>query len=246
MLGTIESTSSWHWAAYGKHPVANDYFRVGGDLPLVQRFSDWVENGYRKLSSQKNVFSNLYSWRFWARGSQKESIACGVLRDSSDRMGRPYPLLIMGTGLLNGWEDHWDLMPFACEASWNQIEYLSAFVVNDLKKFEQEVYRIRPPYPGWPDFEMNRKDLKEIEKQVSFSSDQAELILDLEMHSNHDQMTQANLYHTLIRRQIIASPNAIFMGGTLDRTCLAVFRRPLQTSDFIQLWSVSTKDRIEQ
>jgi type VI secretion system protein VasJ len=104
---------------------------------------------------------------------------------------------------------------------------------------EQEVHHIRPPYPGWPDFEMRRKDLKEIEKQVSFGSDQAELILDLEMNSNHDQLTQVNLYHTLIRNQMKAAPNVIFMGGTLDRTCLAFFRRPLQTSDFVQLWSVS-------
>ena len=231
--------SSWQWSAFGKHPVATDFFRLGEDAPLLKGFSDWVEKGYQALVSRRTPSQGLHAWRFWARGSQKENIACGVVRDSSDRVGRPYPLLIMGTGLLNGWEDHWDLMPFACERTWDQIEYLSAFVANDLKKLEQEVHHIRPPYPGWPDFEMRRKDLKEIEKQVSFGSDQAELILDLEMNSNHDQLTQVNLYHTLIRSQMKAAPNVIFMGGTLDRTCLAFFRRPLQTSDFVQLWSVS-------
>lgn len=229
----------WHWSAFGKHPVASDFFRVGEEAPLHKGFADWVEKGYQALASKKIPLQNLHAWRFWARGSQRESIACGVVRDSSDRVGRPYPLLIMGMGLLNGWEDHWDLMPLACERTWDQIEYLSAFITNDLKKLELEVQRIRPPHPGWSDFEMKRKDLNEIEKQISFRSDQAELLLDLEMNSGHDQLTQMTLYHALIRSQIKSVPNVIFMGGTLERTCIALFRRPLHTSDFVQLWSVS-------
>lgn len=231
--------ASWQWSAFGKHPVATDFFRLGEEAPLLKSFSDWVEKGYQAFVSKKGNAQSLHAWRFWARGSQKGNIACGVVRDSSDRVGRPYPLLIMGTGSLNGWADHWDLLPFACEKTWDQIEYLSAFAVNDLKKMEHEVRYIRPPHPGWSDFETKRKELNEMEKQVSFRSDQTEIILDLRMNSNHDQLTQVNHYHTLIRARIKAAPNVIFMGGPLERTCLALFRRPLQISDFIQLWSVS-------
>jgi len=35
-------------------------------------------------------------------------------------------------------------------------------------------------------------------------------------------------------------PNTIFMGGTMERLFLALFRRPLQTADFVQLWTVSS------
>jgi type VI secretion system protein VasJ len=145
----------------------------------------------------------------------------------------------MGTGLLNGWEDHWDLLPFACERTWNQIEYLAAFAVNDLKKFELEVQQIRPPHPGWPDFEMKRGELKEMESQIPFRPDQPEFLIDLKMNSNRDHLTQVCHYHSLIRSRIKTAPNAIFIGGTLERTWLSLFRRPLQSSDFVQLWSVS-------
>lgn len=238
--------ASWQWSAFGKHPVATDFFRLGEDAPLLKSFSDWVEKGYQALVSKKAPSQDLHAWRFWARGSQKGNIACGVVRDSSDRVGRPYPLLIMGTGLLNGWEDHWDLLPFACERTWDQIEYLSAFVANDLKKLEHEVRHIRPPHPEWPDFEIKQRGLNGIERQVSFNPDQAGVIFDLEMDSHRDHLTQVNHYHSLIRSRIKSAPNVIFIGGTLERSCLALFRRPLQTSDFVRLWSASTNDRVEQ
>lgn len=235
----MRTNSFWQWTLFGKHPVASDFFRLGEEAPLLKGFADWVEKGYQAFVSKKKASQGLHAYQFWARGSQKESIACGVVRDSSDRVGRPYPLLIMGTGLLNGWEDHWDLLPFACEKTWNQIEYLSAFTVNDLKKLELEVHQIRPPHPGWSDFEMKRGDLKETESQIPFSPDQSEFLIDLKMNSNHDHLSQVCHYHSLIRSQVKTAPNAIFIGGTLERTCLLLFRRPLQSSDFVQLWSVS-------
>jgi type VI secretion system protein VasJ len=237
----MRANSSWQWSAFGKHPVASDFFRLGEDAPLLKGFADWVEKGYQALISRRTPAQGLHAWRFWARGSQKENIACGVVRDSSDRVGRPYPFLIIGTGLLNSWEDHWDLMPFACERTWDQIEYLSAFVANDLKKLDQEVHRIRPPQPQWQDFERNRKDLQEGEKRVSLGEDQPELLIEMQINSDHDHLAQASHYHRLIRSRMKMAPNAIFIGGTLDRICLALFRRPLQTSDFVQLWSVSVK-----
>lgn len=258
MLGTIESTSSWHWAAYGKHPVANDYFRVGGDLPLVKRFSDWVENGYHMLSSRKNASSNPCSWRFWARGSQKENIACGVLRDSSDSLGRPYPFLIMGLGPLKNWEEDWDLLPFACERTWGQIEYLSALVANNLKRLEEEIHHIRPPHFEWSELAQKRKDLEDLcsnpntdttasyltnrDKQLSNASDQADFIIPLDPDPVHNQFLQASLWHHLLKDHVKVAPNTIFMGGTLDKTYLAIFRRALTTTDFVQLWSLSSED----
>jgi len=54
------------------------------------------------------------------------ALVCGVVRDSVDRLGRPYPLLVLGTGSLREWESHWDLLPYACLPVWQRIEYLGA------------------------------------------------------------------------------------------------------------------------
>ena len=51
MLGSLKSTPVWKWAAFGKHPVAGDYFNAGPNDPFFQAFSGWVENGYRQVSS---------------------------------------------------------------------------------------------------------------------------------------------------------------------------------------------------
>src|SRR5512145_774650 len=116
MLGWIKSnqSQSWMWAAYGKHPAIKDYFRVGQDFPLLRVFVSWVENGYKQFTPERDT-AMQNSWHFWARGAASDSIVCGLVKDSSDGIGRNYPLLIIGTGPLREWAENWDLLPLACE-----------------------------------------------------------------------------------------------------------------------------------
>ena len=99
MLGT-DITTTWHWSAFGKHPAAADYFRLGYSSPFVDGLTKWVESGYRLLAERSDTPPPFCSWRFWARGFGRESLVLGVVRVSSDSLGRPYPLLIMGSGPL--------------------------------------------------------------------------------------------------------------------------------------------------
>ncbi|MDI6752891.1 MAG: hypothetical protein QME78_00675, partial [Thermodesulfobacteriota bacterium] len=46
--------------------------------------------------------------------------------------------------------------------------------------------------------------------------------------------------HFLLKEQEDSVPNGLFMGGSLEKTCLAGFRRPLIPADFVRLWSVSS------
>lgn len=235
----MKSNSLWQWWAFGKHPVASDFFKLGHEAPLLKGFSEWVEKGYQAILTKRPSCQRLLAWRFWARGIQKGHVACGVVRDSSDRVGRSFPLLVIGTGMLDGWEDHWHLMPFACERTWGQIEYLSAFAVNDLKKLDQEIRQIRPPLPEWSSFEMDRKASKGFEVVNLLNTDRSEGLFDLNMKAEVDPLIQVAHSLDQIRGRTKEAPNAVFIGGTLDRTYLALFRRPLQTADFIQLWSVT-------
>ncbi len=252
----MKTNLSWQWSIYGKHPIAPDFFKLGEETPLFKLFSDWMEKGYQMYLQKGAPTRNLYSWRFWARGSQKEHLVCGVIKDSSDRLGRCFPLLILGAGVLPGWEEHWELLPLACENAWSQIEYFSTFSGSDLKKLGEELRHLRIPHSEWgelakrgrdlTDHWMNSNhlnfDLKEMEENVLRTSDQNRVFLRLITRSSIDQWAQVGFYHLLIKKKINRIPNAIFMGGSGETLFISLFRRPLQVTDFVQLWTISTQE----
>jgi len=249
----IRSKNSWNWGAYGKHPVGKDYFRAGPENPFLQAFSDWIENGFRKLNPEKNANPSICSWRFWARGYKKGSIACGVVRDSSDSIGRPYPLLIMGTGPLKGWEDNWDLLPDMCVGAWSQMEYLSAKRFSDFEQLESEVRLMKSPESKWPKIKakdreaeypslQNRLSLadRDVEEMVARLSHDKALFIPLDSGSSSDPHSFAGLWHSLMRSQLSEAPSTVFMGGSSEGTFLAIFLRALAPVDFVRLWSGGT------
>ena len=256
MLGKIESSRNWQWAAYGKHPAAKDYFRLGQLGPLVSGFSDWVEKGYQLLTSKALPHPTFCSWRFWARGGGKESIACGIVRESHDGVGRPYPLLIVGTGPLKGGKDEWDLLPLACEKIWNQIEYLASKSYTSTKQMEDEVNSLPSPSPEWPKFWPRREalskrgtdppspasnwDVQTLAKRALSFNEKNELFIVLDSGPGSDPFTEACFWHVLFKDKVQAPPNATFMGGTLEKTSLAFYKRALLPADFLQLWSGSS------
>lgn len=251
MLGLVKSKRSWNWAALGKHPVAKDYFRVGSENPLLKAFSDWVEKGYHMLGSKLNYSSNCYSWRFWTRGSKKNSIVCGVGRDSSDSLGRSYPLLIIGTGPLQNWEDHWDLLPLACEKTWSNIEHLTTRRFLDFKQMEDGVRIIKPPYPNWSEFTNQRgsrferssdnrlfhQDFRNLKENIDNLTKKTEFFIPIDSVSTNDPVALVDLWHSFLKSRISVIPNAIFIGGVPNETYLGVFKRPLVPPDFVRLWS---------
>ena len=90
MLGSIIQNRKWNWAAVGKHPSAKDYIRIGGGSALLDAVAQWSANGYHELSPGKTQQPVYRSWRFWLKGIKKGSIICGLGRDSSDSIGRPF------------------------------------------------------------------------------------------------------------------------------------------------------------
>ena len=248
MLGLIKPNPSWSWAAYGKHPAAKDFFRVGQDFPVIRSFSNWVEEGFNNLVPNGKNNLNPISWRFWAKGAMKETLICGLLKDSSDSIGRVYPLLIIGSGMLKNWEEQWEILPFACEKTWNQIEYISAHRYSDLKKLESEILGIRPPFSGWSELKAKRDEVISNnpenfpDTEVSLSGE-SESFIPLDQKDCHDQGTLIGRWHHLFMSQDKTVPNVTFMGGTFEKGFLVFFKRPLATADFIRLWTVSSIER---
>lgn len=255
MLGTIENGEGWQWAAFGKHPAAKDYFRMGEDTPFFEKFFTWIEDGYQLLTRKEKGSPDFCSWRFWSRESGRNSLVCGVARVSSDSFGRPYPLVITGIGQLSGWQENWDLLPFACEKTWCQIEYLASNLFPDLKKLEEEIQTIRPPSQAWAELGIKRKalneigspsdpyaaflDLREMSKLATSNAEKGEIYVSLDRGQCTDKIKRVSLWHLLFKKSASVPPTAVFMGGTLEKGYLGFFRRPLKSADFMQIWSVS-------
>ena len=247
---------NWQWAAYGKHPVVKDYFKLGQYGSLVKAFSTWVDSGYQRIDAKRK--SSPYSWRFWARGLKRDGLGCGVVRDSHDQLARPYPLLIMGAGQLAGWEDQWDLIPLACERTWAQMEYLYTKTLDSLKQLEEEIQKIPPPLSEWAELREARRNSLEgspssnplspspgkwkEEELLSRLHPKTEFFLPLDPGLFPDPAAGIRYLHDLFKRGEKKIPQAIFMGGTLEKTLLAVFKRSVAPADFVQLWSVSSSE----
>ncbi|HSB71554.1 MAG TPA: TagF domain-containing protein [Candidatus Methylomirabilis sp.] len=254
MLGSVGSAQGWQWVAFGKHPVARDFFRLGPDVPLAGGFSEWLESGHRALPTKPRSAAEFRSFRFWAKGPGKDGLVLGVIRDSSDDIGRPYPFFTMGAGPLKAWEKHWELLLLACEMPWGRIEHLSSGAIRDFRAMEIEVAeRLRPPRPDWEQLRERLRsvsplepgstpchssmDLEEMERCASRLTGETEIFLNLDAARGTDPVAAAALWTFLLRKRGSATPNAMFLGGGLGTPFLAVFSRALVPRDFVRLWT---------
>jgi hypothetical protein len=234
-----------------------DYFQFGHVEPLAQAFAAWIESGYQKLLAKNNAGRKFHSWRFWARGIRKGHIACGVGRDSSDSAGRPYPLLIMGTGTLPGWEENWGLLTFLFEGIWSQIEYLASRPLADLKQLESEINRINMPIEDWPalatqglradglghghDQNDHTSTFGSIGRAAEALLMRNEFLVSIDSYHDGDASSLMGYWNRALKSRTDIVPNAVFMGGIPEQTYLALFTRSLNSSDFERLWSVSSE-----
>ena len=256
MLGLGKIKNTWDWAICGKHPVARDYLRIGLTTSLLAAFESWFEKGYRRRLRNHGPVRSVNSWRFWAKGLRKGNLVCGLGKDSSDSLGRQYPLLIMGNGSLDGWEMEWDLLHNVFEKTWNQIETISSRHYDDLTDLENEIRSIENPDRYWLELESKNRNRNEPGSSVNILTIQMNsdvirenvrhLLDKLEVHTPLDNQTTGNisdmagLWCSLFKTHTVSAPNAVFIGGVPEKHFLSVFLRPLNTMDFVQLWSVSS------
>jgi type VI secretion system protein VasJ len=245
---------SWHWNACGKHPAAKDYFSIGRDHLLFRVMADWVKNGYEMLGATSKGYAseNSRAYRFWGRGWKRHTVSVGILKDSCDLIGRPYPLLLVGAGVLERWEAHWDLLPFAFESTWGYLEYIAAKRLQDLDQLNSELVFCKAPEPDWPRF-MNERhlsaekeeyreneqplDIHNIEKGMLSLEKNAEVVWPLDRDGVSVGASVVKAWHYFLKTRFGAIPHTVFLGGFPNRDHIAVFSRALNPADFIRLWS---------
>jgi type VI secretion system ImpM family protein len=254
MLGIGRSRKIWRWGACGKHPVARDYFKISYNDPVFTAFESWVEKGYTSLTKNRKLDSEVYSWRFLAKGLKKGDLISGIVKDSSDSIGRPYPLLIIGKGKFEGWENSWEYLPFYFEKTWEQLEYISSRRLSRLNDFENDINAIKNP-----DNNSGRKKNSDVElaqdselladkemvKNTAdlFSNEMMALIPLVAQDETQEQskyLNQAGAWSSMLKTYGSGVPSAIFIGGGREKHYLALFIRPINTEDFIRLWSASS------
>jgi len=250
MLGLGKVKSNWYWAFSGKHPIAADYFRSGRETLLQEAFAAWVDEGFAALPGSNEARHAICFWRFWVKGAKKGSLICGVLKASSDRIGRPYPLLIIGVGGLNGWEKHWPYLPVVLDGIWQHIEYVTSKRFENLEDLSEAIRMTSGPGPDMlralnqPNFENDcagpgnsgktSPDINSLARQL-IEMQEITVPLDANPQTEPDQPL---LWGLRLKSRGVGIPQAVFIGGTPGQQFIVLFMRSLNKADFVKLWSV--------
>lgn len=230
MLGLGHKNIPWQWSASGKHPAFGDFIDLNVKNPVVKALSAWIDRGMA-INNQQGPSNRFFSYRFWTRGCKKHSLVCGIVRSSSDNLGRSYPLLLMGNGNLRNWEKQWNDIFQVFDPMFREFEEIALRRFDSFKTFEERLYKISfsprdlPPPGSLPldnnDFLRSQNVLK-----TNFL--------------NQDRYTIAlGKENTLFQKDLKAGslPIATFMGGAPEAPMLTVYKRPLAPNDFSDLFS---------
>lgn len=251
MLGIKKSKQKFELSAHGKHPAFSDYFSLNTSSPLASALSTWVENAV-KLTGDIKKNRATHSFRFWMKGINKHELVLGIIRDSSDRMGRSYPLLIMGKGIVKDWEMNWQYIFYSSETVFRAFEDIVASRYESFKEFETKLSRVRfprvlcveekcldqtPAYSGMGERSRLPEAMKDWYKK---ELEKGALALYLPIVTLLDncasypmEMKKPGLF-----RKKTKGPGAVFLGGLPENPGLTIYGRPLKTDDFFHLFNV--------
>ena len=223
--------------AFGKHPVAGDFISAGDSLPVLNAFATWVEKGYQSLKTAPS----LPPFQFWAKGLKKNLIL-GSLHDSSDRMGRKFPLMFIGTGTLKQWEKNWEWLPWMGEKSWRRIDYMACRRYADLRSLQTDTTAIPAPEPRLSRDAMPPADdampptapcYPPMDNVLSQLNQKGSAAFHMEMdHQPHPYDASGHMHSLLKKAMGPVVPNAVFTAQTAGKLSMVVFTHPLAVEDF--------------
>ncbi|RJP44577.1 MAG: DUF2094 domain-containing protein [Desulfobacteraceae bacterium] len=247
MLGIGGLNKKWQWGICGKHPVVKDYFKIGNFMPALDALENWMQKGYGEVSKRSGHDAGICSWRFWARGIKKKELIAGIVKDSYDTIGRPFPLLVLGNGVLEEWERNWECLPVFFEKLWESLEYLTTRRLNGLHDLENAIISIKSPENNPERFGEIKDTLNRISPEPADESNAQQTpgallkeqmaIISMDEKGGPAYSFRAGKWSSLSKTYAEEAPKTVFIGGTEKKHYLALFRRPINTEDFIRLWS---------
>jgi type VI secretion system ImpM family protein len=239
MLGIGRRRSKLGVAACGKHPAFSDYIRLNATLPLVNALASWVDAGMKSGMADFKRSCGIHSFRFWTRGVQKKTLIAGIVKDSSDSMGRMYPLLIAGQVSMNDFHRQWHKVFDRLGEVFRAFEDMTAARYDRFNEFETALSEI-----GLPDMDNNFfHETSEFSNcltawSLKSGADDA-LTLPMPVFLEQYQSQPDNSLAQGRGCSRIEPPKALFIGGLPEKPITAIYQRPLRTSDFCRLFDLS-------
>ncbi len=235
MLGIGKQKTCIEVSAYGKHPAFDDYFSVNMNTPLANALSAWVESGMKSGgTADKNKV--IRSFRFWVLGIKKEELILGIVRDSSDRLGRIYPLLIIGRTRMKNRDKQWPGIFSDFEPVFRAFEEMTTSRYVAFKEFEASLLNVQAE----PNFETSDTNLSN-SLTAWFKQEKENSALALPVSELLDKF--GSHPHAPPKKGIFKTdpppPGAVFLGGLPDNPMVNLYNRPLGTRDFHNLFNQS-------
>lgn len=241
----------WQWALFGKSPVAADFLKIGTPSPLMLSFSKWVDKGFETLCPEDRILTG-FIWKFWAKGPNKE-LVCGLITPSRDSLGRPYPMLIIGSGDHAVLTKHWNLIPCALNDTWKQMERLAQTRAPDLSTLQHQLKKVPAPLKKLEDLraacDAHRK-LKIGGNGLQGSSDYINKLNNIEtltrlnsfsmkidIGEQIDPMIPVLKVVQLLKTRSIQAPQVVFWGNKDKDRRLFYLKRTLCIDDFYSVWT---------
>jgi type VI secretion system protein VasJ len=162
-------------------------------------------------------------------------------------------MMIIGEGALDQWEKFWHLMLIGLGPTWETLEYASTRRLRSLDQLENEINHLETPRKQWRQTkQMNHKELGDdllqwknskiilsgVREKVRALETDGRLLIPLDDQGAVDPFQLAVAWHLALKDCRSPVPNTVFMGGSPEKTFLALYCRPLSPDDFSVLWSV--------
>jgi type VI secretion system protein VasJ len=236
MLGIGKQKTRLEVSAYGKHPAFDDYLSVNMNTPLANALSAWIENGI-KSDGTADKSKRIHSFRFWVLGIKKEELVLGIVRDSSDRLGRAYPLLIIGRTRMKNRDKQWPAIFSGFGPVFRAFEEMTTARYGAFKEFEASLLNVQFSQPNFEKSDTNFSNsltawFKKEKERRSLALPVSDLLDKFVSHPHDPQ-----------RRGIFQPnpplPGAVFLGGLPDNPMVNMYNRPLATRDFHTLFNQS-------
>ena len=145
LLGKGCPMADIRWFLSGKHPMFADYLNLGSPSSLALTFNKWVIQGFEQFIGTGGLPKQGCSYRFWGRTGERHGLILGLLKESTDSVGRPFPLLILGTSSLPDWQKHRSRLISHLEGIWSRLEEIAAGIYDRPAAMESDLIRITLP-----------------------------------------------------------------------------------------------------